>query len=283
MKAIKEIFQMIKKWFADPIVRNTIILSSLFAVIIHVLFSIAAPCEFLVGKWGAGDILTYVSTIALGLLAIWQNQRFKEENDKVQELMDKQNTDAQERMAKLTQQANELAVISKIIEAESSRIKQTSQALDKFYSYCDYQKIASLYLNKGFNRIQRDAALADWRSELLNSFNDVLYQLGRDTCVDIGNIIIQVVHLSNAAYKYIDILLKGESSEYPDEMKKMSQKQLDYLAARGVYFVETDAQYKRLVYGNMSLADIQRTYCKINQRKVMEEVMRNEKNANGIR
>ena len=58
-------------------------------------------------KWEAGDILTYVSTIALGLLALWQNRQIKEANDKAQERMDQQNTEAQERMEKLTIQANE--------------------------------------------------------------------------------------------------------------------------------------------------------------------------------
>ena len=73
---------MVTKWFETPLVRNAIIISGLFALIIHILYSIPAPFEFLVHKWEAGDILTYVSTIALSLLAVWQNQKFKEENDK---------------------------------------------------------------------------------------------------------------------------------------------------------------------------------------------------------
>ena len=282
MKTIKECLQMVRKWFENPLIRNTIVLSTIFALIIHILFSFAAPCDFLVGKWGAGDILTYVCTIGLGLLAIWQNQRFKEENDKAQEMMDKQNTEAQERMEKLTRQANELAVISKIIEAESLRIEQTSQALDKFYSYCDYQKISSLYLTNGLTPIQKNAALTDWRSDLLKSFNDVLYQLGRDTCVDVENITLHVVRLCGAATDFIAVLHDQKPQDYSTEIDKIKDKQLDYLSARGAYFVDTDAQYRRLVYGQMSLADIRQTYCKIEQRKSMEEVIQNEKDENGV-
>lgn len=272
MKSIKECFQMIKKWFEDPLIRNAITISVVFALCIHFLFSIRAPFRFLEGKWDeAGDILTYVSTIALGILAVWQNQKFKEENDK-----------SQERLEKLTIQANELSIISKIIEAESIRIEQTNHALDKIYSYCDYQKISSLYLNNGLNKIQRNAALTDWRSEMLISFNDVLYQLGRDTCVDISNIIRQVVRLSGAASNFIDVLRNSEVSEYSSEMNDIAKIQLDYVAARGEYFVETDAQYRRLIYGNMSLADIQKTYCKIDQRKAMEEAIKNGENENGV-
>lgn len=132
------------------------IVSCLFALIIHILFEIPAPNEWFDPEWEAGDLLTYASTVALGLLAIWQNQKFKEESDKAQELMDKQNAEAQERMEKLTQQANELSVVSKIIEAETERIKQTNLALDTFYSYCDYQKIGSLYV--GFRVMRVDSS-----------------------------------------------------------------------------------------------------------------------------
>ncbi len=53
--------------------------SIVFAFVIHWLFSIEPTVEFFRAKWSAGDILTYASTIILGLLALWQNQRFKEE------------------------------------------------------------------------------------------------------------------------------------------------------------------------------------------------------------
>ena len=56
--------------------------SIVFAFVIHWVLSIEPTVEFFRAKWSAGDILTYASTIILGLLALWQNQRFKEENDK---------------------------------------------------------------------------------------------------------------------------------------------------------------------------------------------------------
>lgn len=275
---VKKVIEIMR----SHLVATWAIASCLFALIIHILFEIPAPNEWFEPEWEAGDLLTYASTVALGLLAIWQNQKFKEESDKAQELMDRQNAEAQERMEKLTQQANELSVVSKIIEAETERIKQTNIALDKFYSYCDYQKIGSLYLNKGLNPLQMNAALTDWRSEMMDSFNDVLYQLGRDTCVDIGDIIRHVLRLCAASSNFIDALRKGEAADYSAEMDALAKKQLDYIAARGVYFVETDAQYRRLIFGNMSLSDIRKTYCKIDQRKAMEAVIEDEKNENGV-
>jgi hypothetical protein len=54
------------------------VISVIFAVLIHILFSIKTPVSWLEAKWSAGDILTYASGVSLGLLAMWQNQRFKE-------------------------------------------------------------------------------------------------------------------------------------------------------------------------------------------------------------
>lgn len=116
---IKSCFSMVTKWFETPLVRNAIIISGLFALIIHILYSIPAPFEFLVHKWEAGDILTYVSTIALSLLAVWQNQKFKEENDKAQETMERQNNEAQARLERINIEANELSIISRIIDQEN--------------------------------------------------------------------------------------------------------------------------------------------------------------------
>lgn len=61
--------------------------SIIFAVVIQLAFSIPAPNTWLEAKWGAGDILTYASTVSLGLLAVWQNQKHEKENEKLQNRM----------------------------------------------------------------------------------------------------------------------------------------------------------------------------------------------------
>ena len=129
---IKSCFSMVTKWFETPLVRNAIIISGLFALIIHILYSIPAPFEFLVHKWEAGDILTYVSTIALSLLAVWQNQKFKEENDKAQETMERQNNEAQARLERISIEANELSVISRIIDQEEKYLTRLEEAAIAF-------------------------------------------------------------------------------------------------------------------------------------------------------
>lgn len=269
-------WEMISRWFNIPLIRNTIMTSGVFAIIIHVLYSIPAPFKFLEHKWEAGDILTYVSTIALGLLALWQNQQIKEANDKAQERMDQQNTEAQERMEKLTIQANELSIISKIIEAETLRIDKCNRVLDSLYEYCDSSKISVCYVNHATDKIKGMAALADWRAHIVEIFNATVYELGRDTCVDIYNIVRHVIWLSTAATNYIDVLMRESADSFDSAKEELVEKQLAFIKARGEYFADTDSKYRKLVYGNMSLSEIREVYCKLNQQETMKTIQSEE-------
>ena len=73
-------------WFEKHLILTWPIASVIYAIVIHILFSISISNTWFQAKWSAGEILTYVSTVALGLLAVWQNKKFKEENDKAQEI-----------------------------------------------------------------------------------------------------------------------------------------------------------------------------------------------------
>ena len=61
------------------------ILSVAVAFIIHICFKTKAPSEFWAASWGAGEILTYISTVALGLLALYQNQKITEDSNEKDE------------------------------------------------------------------------------------------------------------------------------------------------------------------------------------------------------
>lgn len=123
----------LRDWIASHIVITLIICSIIFAIVVHVLFSTPAPNEWWFHKWEAGDILTYVSTVALGLLAVWQNQRFKDENDKTQE-----------RLEKISIEANELNLISKIVESESQYIATLDDTFSQFFEICGVENLSVL-------------------------------------------------------------------------------------------------------------------------------------------
>lgn len=107
------------------------LLSVIYAGIIHILFSVTAQNRFWKANWGAGDILTYVSTVSLGLLALWQNKKQQEENDK-----------SQHNLENIIVHSNELRIVSKIIEHEERRISELNERLIQFMQYCDPQAFA---------------------------------------------------------------------------------------------------------------------------------------------
>ena len=52
------------------------ILGSILAlIIVHFLYSIPAPFDFLESKWDAGDLITYLGTVFLGIVAIVQTDK----------------------------------------------------------------------------------------------------------------------------------------------------------------------------------------------------------------
>ena len=109
-------------------------LSVVYVAIVQLLFSLKTSNQFFVAHWGAGDILTYASTISLGLLAMWQNKKQQEENDITQE-----------RMERIIIHANELSIISKMIEHEERRVNELDKLLNRFMQNCDPQAVAIAY------------------------------------------------------------------------------------------------------------------------------------------
>lgn len=170
MKALTECFQLVRKWFENPLIRNTIMLSTIFALVIHILFSITAPCDFLEGEWGAGDILTYVSTIALGILAVWQNQKFKEDADKsaeeqekrnleVQAQLKQENKEAQQKLQAIIAQSNEISMITRIVDQEVLYIDQLEKATLDFLNACDTKKVADAFRARFDHNVEKQEQL----------------------------------------------------------------------------------------------------------------------------
>ena len=64
--------------------RGWIISCIVFLVVVQILYTIPAPSKWLEARWEAGDLISFVGTIVLGIVAIWQT---KEANDMSKRLM----------------------------------------------------------------------------------------------------------------------------------------------------------------------------------------------------
>lgn len=247
--------KMLKAWIGKRLFIAWIISSCAFAFIVHCLFSITAPCEWLEAKWGAGDILTFVSTVALGLLAVWQNKKFKEENDV-----------SQKRLEKLTQQANELTIVSKIIEIESENLTRLRCACDEFSEACDPQLLSSIFVNSTISENPMKSIFTEMASAE-KRMDDSFFSLSRELRTDIGvlendknPVKLAVCRYYGAAKDFIEkskALSKGSLSE---EIKTLAIARDEYIGIRERYLSRRTKMLNMVIYGNMSLEDIKKLY-----------------------
>lgn len=227
----------------------------MFAFIIHCLFSEPAPNEWFGAKWGAGDILTYVSTIALGLLAVWQNKKFKEESD-----------ESQERMENLANKANELAVISKIIEREGNKISQLRQKSQNFIDSCNTEN-ASIDIadvanqpddfKKIYVKIKMDnrcAQIRYWGVELL-------YELGLyNTDAKAIELSKLVTEYSNASLELVKEIRISSIVDATYTQKKDIEKQ--FITQMFNFISERENLLNDVTYGDFSVEQIKAMYGK---------------------
>lgn len=95
-----------------------VVLSTVLAMLIHIIFYFSAPAPFFEAKWGAGDLLSYISTIILAWIAYKQNERYKEDSEKFQEAQDKIANDTNEKFKQIQQDIEKQVKLIKEIESK---------------------------------------------------------------------------------------------------------------------------------------------------------------------
>lgn len=226
--------------------------SIVFAFIIHCLFSIQAPCQWIEAKWEAGDILTYVSTVALGLLALWQNQKFKEENDNLQK-----------RIENLTIQSNELSIISKIIEIENDNLCRLKTSVDKFSIACDPQTIALAFADNCNDKLKIMEAMVMLENNIDNIFFDMCREMRLDPKLkqDDDAPVKKLAVTYYRAAKQVIVKIKNDPLKIQSsELDVLLPIRSDFVAAREQYLIQQEKKLSAVVYGNMSIEEIKQLY-----------------------
>ncbi len=252
MKRIKE---KVNKLVADHLVLVWAIISIAFMVIIHLLFSVDAPVKWLQAKWGAGDILTFVSTVSLGLLAIWQNRKFKYENDSTQQ-----------RLENIIVQSNEIVSVNKVIEIESESLARAKRAFDDFSRACNPQKIIS---DIGDSALTENAKLALSLSltKTENLIDDTFFSLCRELRLSpkIRNSDENPLKRSLATYYYgaknvINKLRKGSITDISEDISRLASARDTFYGERERFLRHKESLLSRAIYTNMALSEIKQMY-----------------------
>lgn len=248
-----------KKFIKEHLIQTWIGASIVFAILIHILFVTDAPCDKLQAQWGAGDILTYTSTVALGLLAVWQNQKFKEENDK-----------AQERLEELTKQANELSIIGRMIDNKSKKLDNLRHAFSDFEAACNVGTITSLCISST-KIASAHSKLSEHAQKLPRLCNILETEIAGNWGVEFTDISSQIFKLNSLALKIVDqcsgiVSAKGNKETYDDGkittlLKEYAEAYDEFSEARASYIMETEFLLNAISYKNITLEEI-REYIK---------------------
>lgn len=222
-----------------------VVISILFAIIVQWLFSKPASSEIFHAKWGAGDILTYASTVALGLLAVWQNQKFKEENDK-----------SQERLEKLTRQANELAIIGKIIDNRSAKLQRLQKCFSEFELVSSVGDISTMSIGvKDFDELQ--SHLTERTLDLISKSQVLIIEIFGNTGIGCKKIYQSISRLQSATQKIIDYYYAGALEPInPNMLDEYIEAHQEFVTEQAHYLIKTEEILNAISYEDVSLADI---------------------------
>lgn len=229
-----------------------IIASIIATLIVHFLFYYPAPYRWMVANWGAGEILTYISTVALSLLAVWQNKRFKAENDL-----------SQARLEKLAKHANELSLINKIIEIEKERLNNVKEAMDDFENACNLKLIANEFIKKSPIKIFSVTVRSEVEHEINQSLFKLLRLLRIDYSLDASN-----SPLCKAIIAYYNLTMEIVKSFDNDNINAIGDDKLasyregmdNFLKQSEHYIRSLESKLDQIIYGDKSLEEIKKLY-----------------------
>lgn len=250
--------KQLKQLFASHLFLIWIVGGSLFAFIIHCLYSISAPNEWFVAKWSAGDMLTFTSTAALGLLAVWQNKRFKRENDI-----------AQGRLENLTKRANELSSISKIIEHESDSIARLRAKMQKFTSECSTEAILNELsdivhqpgdFRKTFLKIKMDNRSKQIRLCTIELLIELKTHPNSKEVIELLGLISKYSEYSTTLTQKIRTMFSADGTDDICEDKTNTEREL--IVSFSNFISNRETLLEKVIFGHLTLEQIKSMYSK---------------------
>lgn len=243
----------IKKMLLNHPVLSWGIVSVIFTVVIHIAFSLPSINNFFVAKWGAGELLAYSSTVAIGLLAFWQNKRFKQENDI-----------SQKKFEELTAQTNTLSIIGKIIEIENENLRNLKSSIDNLTSVCEPSRIIDR-LNEALNTGKARTIII---SETISQIEEATWLLLRELKYEPEELQKHTDDFTTTTMTYINKVQDFVNHLNGDYSNDFLSSELSYLNISKVCFLtqqsnlvkSKEKKLSSVIYGNLTLDKIKQMY-----------------------
>lgn len=217
-----------------------------------------------------GDYLSFFGTIVLGAVAVFQTDKANEKTDAANTIAkdalmqaERSNQLAQEALAQ-TQKANELAIIGKVIELESTNIKQLKEKNNNYIDACNPEKASieisdvALYpadYRKIYIKIKMDSCGANIRTSSL----ELLYALAvYDSDPKIGEITNLLMEHTDASQKLVQEIRSSSVSDDTFKHKKDLEKQ--FTVAMFEFISQRERTLNNIVYGDFGFDQVKEMY-----------------------
>lgn len=226
--------------------------SIIAALVIHGLFHLNAPNEWFIAAWSAGDILTYISTVTLGLLAVWQNGKIQKSNE-----------ESQARLEKISQEANKLNIVGKIIEHETARISKLESLFDEFQYYCNPANIAKEVFENETSSTDKLVVLGNFEERL----DSLFISIGRELKIDFQseenqNLKLEsyYVYMYGIAKKFLDKFRNDEIEKSDFEQEKLWKTYQNLSREKENYLSFLRAKLDKVLYEDLTLEEVRILY-----------------------
>lgn len=247
------------------VVMLLVVCFAIVPLIINWLFIQTSSIDIFDARWTAGDALVYIAgvlafigTVTLGLVSFIQNQNANE---------------ISQNSIKVAEKANEINIISRIIDFEMNNFKDLTYVFEIFSDLCLPQNLAKIPCDMlewdGNVNLDKLSIVIDKRNAIMSSFIKLNRILCRDRIVhdnSNNNFKKLLEELFLEAIEYVDYHSKAEFIQQKkcfdktrfDAYQKMYE---DFMKKREKYIAQQESQIKKLLYENQSLDEIKK--CKI--------------------
>ena len=217
--------------------------AALCACLVHIIFSLSSPCSFFSAHWTAGELLSYMGTIALGLLALWQNkeiQRISEENEK--------------RMEKIEANSNEIALKQMIVKYQMERLNTIRTCLDEYMGLVKPAKLIKKMSSD--SDCERELYKEEITSKYRKAYNNICYEGKR------GSELNQSLAL---VYKNVETVIScydntEEKSNSDFDVDNLTESLNELECATELFVDELMSEIENLVYFQHSMEEIREIY-----------------------
>lgn len=231
--------------------------------VINFIFEIKAD-GLLIAKWKAehalaysSGVLSFIGMIVLGYISY--------EQAKGANMM-------AELAAKSANEANEISLVSRIIDYETNNLEKIRIAYKDFYNTYLLQNVMKSVLDimrvDGTIDFEKIYSLIDYRNKLIGDFNNLGCALSIDTELkqdDKNDMKMLFVSLYRLALEYIDFYSDFQSNDHPkifEEKKLKTYEKMfeDFMQLISNYISNREEKIKLILYRKMTLKEIRNIY-----------------------